>query len=136
MRGKIYFLFSCFLVCLFAGYSSLAVAESINVKGHNIEIVPVHGLPFIVDTISLNDSDVLQFVTKEGKEGFIGKGNIKNLNEVTFMTKSVKAGLDFKDVAKSRSLGREVDSLGREITQVQKDTDDQIARMKIQAKNK
>lgn len=127
-------MFSCFIFSLAISGPSLSFAEVINVKGHNIEIIPVHGQPFLVDTISLNDSDVLQFITRDGKEGFISKGNIKNLNEVIFMTRGVKAELNFKDVSKSRLLGQEVDRLGREIIEQQKDTDDKIYRMRMNAK--
>jgi hypothetical protein len=120
-------------VLLFFSVNICISAEKIVLK-NPLRIIPIHGEPFEVQTVITGSTKAIQYTTTSGEEGFIDETNIKNLNEFKFLLRAAKSNLDDTKTAKSGELGREVDRLGVDIREREKELSETLSKMRSQSK--
>lgn len=111
---------------------SLALLTTCNAQDFQgiFTIVPVHGDPFAIKSVSGNEnSSTVTYVDTDGKMGFIDRSNIKNFYELWAYAKS-EGRPDVR--SQMLELGRKQDQLEIEAKQRKMDLDAELEEMRTQ----
>jgi hypothetical protein len=110
LKGAVFFL----LCCATLQIATMSEAATVNIKNGTFTIIPIHGAPIEVTsmTVEKEDIDLLMYIEKNGKEGFIHRTNIKNVNELLGLIKSDGTA---ESSQKLMAEGREDDRIQQEI---------------------